>query len=162
MASYFFKDEVNILVKKYTQLLNQIQKLQFQQDRGNFPPASQNLAGALPAHYLHPKGGAWEEAGECLPFSGQTSPATPDCKGGSEIECWFVEAWAQLTYQGSNVQGRRESGLSKESGISATVIYSFLNFLTVFISFYRIHSHQKDEPENRLSQQVWASNTLFQ
>lgn len=45
---------------------------------------------------------------------------------------------------------------------SATVVYSFgFFFLTIFISFCRIYSHQKDEPENKLPQYVWASNILF-
>lgn len=50
---------------------------------------------------------------------------------------------AQLRVRNSHV---------KEGGNEFRKNQLALIFLTVFISFCRIHSHQKDEPENRLSQ----------
>lgn len=98
------------------------------------------------APYLQPKG-AHSKSKTPRPLWGHTYP-----KGDSETESMSHRMSAQLQPQGSHVKGRRSGFRGKlvfsRSSLSPWCFF----FLTVFISFCRINSHQKDEPETRLSQ----------
>lgn len=150
MDGYFLRDEVTYISQEAVFVSMQLLYQKPLQPKTVLFPWKVTESGPKRCCSVSPAKGSIIAKGECPSLEARLLPGHTQLQGKFRNRIFMYRGLVLRWNSGLPVL--KEGFRGKVSILCHSSLQPWVFFLTIFISFCRIYSHQKDEPENKLSQ----------